>query len=57
MPGTYAQFALAKEDQVAVIPDNVSFEQASAIPMAATTAWQVQPFRSCLESPKRIFIS
>jgi hypothetical protein len=41
MPGAYAQFSIAKEDQLALIPDGFSFEQASTIPMAALTAWQV----------------
>jgi NADPH:quinone reductase-like Zn-dependent oxidoreductase len=38
--GGYAQFTLAKENEAALKPKNVSFEQAAAVPLAATTAWQ-----------------
>ena len=38
--GGYAEFALAKESETALKPKNISFEQAAAVPLAATTAWQ-----------------
>ncbi|OKS86682.1 NADP-dependent oxidoreductase [Mucilaginibacter polytrichastri] len=40
-PGAYAEFTLAKETQIALIPDNVSFEVAASLPVAALTAYQV----------------
>src|SRR5207248_2812474 len=38
--GAYAQFCVAKESEVSLKPKNISFEQAAAVPLAATTAWQ-----------------
>lgn len=39
-PGGFAEYASAREDRVALKPTNVSFEQAAAVPVAATTALQ-----------------
>lgn len=36
--GGYAEYALASEDAVAAMPENLSFEEASAVPLAALTA-------------------
>jgi len=38
--GGYAEFAVAKESESALKPKNISFEEAAAVPLAATTAWQ-----------------
>jgi NADPH:quinone reductase-like Zn-dependent oxidoreductase len=38
--GGYAEFTIAKENETAIKPKNISFEQAAAVPLAATTAWQ-----------------
>jgi NADPH:quinone reductase-like Zn-dependent oxidoreductase len=38
--GGYAQFAIAKESETALKPKNISFEEAAAVPLAATTAWE-----------------
>ena len=38
--GSYAQWVTIQEKHVALIPDNVSFEQAAAS-LASLTAWQV----------------
>jgi NADPH:quinone reductase-like Zn-dependent oxidoreductase len=38
--GGYAEFTIAKENETALKPKNISFEQAAAVPLAATTAWQ-----------------
>lgn len=38
--GTYAEYTAVKEDKLAKLPDNVSFEDAAAIPLAGLTAWQ-----------------
>jgi NADPH:quinone reductase-like Zn-dependent oxidoreductase len=38
--GGYAQFAIAKEGEMALEPKNIDFEKAAAVPLAATTAWQ-----------------
>lgn len=42
--GTLAQYAVASDEQLAAVPESVSFEEAAAIPLAATTA------AACLES-------
>ena len=38
--GGYAEFCIAKENEVAIKPKTISYEQAAAVPLAATTAWQ-----------------
>src|SRR5437016_11840874 len=38
--GGYAEFATAKEGEMALKPKNIDFEKAAAVPLAATTAWQ-----------------
>ncbi len=38
--GGYAEFTIAKESEAAIKPKNIDFEQAAAVPLAATTAWQ-----------------
>lgn len=38
--GGYAEFAVAKESETALKPKNINFEEAAAVPLAATTAWQ-----------------
>ena len=38
--GGYAEFATAKESETALKPKNLSFEEASGVPLAGTTAWQ-----------------
>ncbi|WP_339216979.1 NADP-dependent oxidoreductase [Ornithinibacillus sp. FSL M8-0202] len=38
--GTYAQYTAVDEDLLALIPDNITFEEAAAVPLAGETAWQ-----------------
>jgi NADPH:quinone reductase-like Zn-dependent oxidoreductase len=38
--GGYAEYAIAKESETALKPKNLSFEEAAAVPLAGTTAWQ-----------------
>ena len=38
--GGYAEFAIAKESEMAIKPKAITFEGAAAVPLAATTAWQ-----------------
>jgi NADPH:quinone reductase-like Zn-dependent oxidoreductase len=37
--GSYAELVTARPDQLCVLPDNVSFEIAGALPVAGVTAW------------------
>lgn len=38
--GGYAEFAIAKENEMSIKPKSVTFVGAAAVPLAATTAWQ-----------------
>jgi NADPH:quinone reductase-like Zn-dependent oxidoreductase len=38
--GGYAEFAIAKENETSPKPKSITYEQAAAVPLAATTAWQ-----------------
>ncbi|WP_034551640.1 NADP-dependent oxidoreductase [Carnobacterium funditum] len=38
--GTYAEYTIVDQALLAKIPDNVSFEEAAAVPLAGLTAWQ-----------------
>jgi NADPH:quinone reductase-like Zn-dependent oxidoreductase len=38
--GAFAEFAVARPDRLVPIPDGISFEQAAAVPVAASTALQ-----------------
>jgi NADPH:quinone reductase-like Zn-dependent oxidoreductase len=38
--GGYAEYAIAKENEMALKPKNISFEQAAGVPLTGTTAWQ-----------------
>ena len=38
--GTYAEYTAVDEDLLARIPDNITFEEAAAVPLAGETAWQ-----------------
>ena len=53
--GTFAEFVCAKEDLLSLKPENLTFEQAAAVPLAALTALQglrdagkIQPGQSVL---------
>lgn len=39
--GTYAEYICVNEDQLARMPDSMSFEDAAALPLVTLTAWQV----------------
>ena len=49
--GGYAEYAVAGEDAVAIMPENLSFEEAAAVPLAALTA--VQAIRDALREVVR----
>lgn len=39
--GGYAEFAIAQVDNIAAIPDNLTFEQAASVPLGSLTAWHI----------------
>ena len=58
--GAFAQYACAPESALAIKPDNVTFEQAACVPIAALTALQglrdkgkVQPGQKVLINGRR----
>lgn len=54
--GTYADYAAVKEDKLALKPENVSFEDAAAIPLAGLTAWQVVVDRLHVKQGDKILV-
>ena len=38
--GTYAEYTAVKEDKLAILPENVSYQDAATLPLAGLTAWQ-----------------
>lgn len=55
-PGSYAEYTIARRDQVALIPDGLSFLQAAALPVAALTAWQALFERGDVKTADRVLI-
>lgn len=54
--GTYAEYTTAKEDLLAEIPDNISFKEAAAVPLAGLTAYQCLVDVGNLESGEKVLI-
>jgi len=54
--GTYAEYTTAKEDLVAKIPNNISFKEAAAVPLAGLTAYQCLVDVGKLESGNKVLI-
>ena len=50
--GGYAEYAIAKEDEMSLKPKSIGFEKAAAVPLAATTASRRRE-RSCRASCRR----
>ncbi len=55
--GGYAEYAVAKADAIVLKPDDLSFEEAAAIPIGALTAWQATFDLANLSSGQRILIT
>lgn len=53
---TYAEYFVAKEKDLAKIPDNVGFEEAAVSTIAAQTAYQSLKYHAKLKPGKRILI-
>jgi NADPH:quinone reductase-like Zn-dependent oxidoreductase len=54
--GGYSEFCVAKENEVSLKPKNIGFEQASAVPLAATTAWQALIDTARLQAGQTVLI-
>lgn len=54
--GGYADYAIAKDNEVALKPVSLDHVQAAAVPLAATTAWQALFDHGKLRSGQRVLI-
>src|SRR6266513_4418739 len=54
--GGYAEFAVTKQDHAALKPKSIDFEQAAAVPLAATTAWQALVDKPGLSTGQTVLI-
>ena len=55
-PGTYADFAVVSEDQLALLPAGVPFETAAALPLVAITAVEALRDRLELRAGERLLV-
>ena len=55
--GAFAQFLTVSEDRAALKPDNVSFEQAASVPIAAVTALQGLRDKGRLQRGQKVLIN
>ncbi len=56
-PGAYAEYASARQDHLALKPANVSFEQAGAVGIAATTALQGLRDKGHLRAGQKVLVN
>jgi NADPH:quinone reductase-like Zn-dependent oxidoreductase len=54
--GAYAQYAIAKENELALKPKSISNEEAAAVPLAALTAWQALIQTAKLETGQSVLV-
>ncbi len=54
--GTYAEYITAKEELVAEMPENISFKEAAAVPLAGLTAYQCLVDVGKLESEDKVLV-
>jgi NADPH:quinone reductase-like Zn-dependent oxidoreductase len=54
--GAYAEYCVAAEAEASAKPKNISFEQAAAVPLAATTAWQALIDTAKLQAGQTVLI-
>src|SRR6266496_5790834 len=54
--GGYAEYAIAKQDQVAPKPATISFTEAAGVPSVALTAWQALVDKANIQSGQTVLI-
>ena len=54
--GSFAEYAVAKADRVTAMPANLTFEQAAAVPVSATTALQAVRDNARVQAGERILV-
>jgi 2-desacetyl-2-hydroxyethyl bacteriochlorophyllide A dehydrogenase len=55
--GAYAEYACVREDALALIPNNLDFKEAAAIPLAALTAYQALHDKARIKSGKTVLVN
>src|SRR5262249_21369925 len=56
-PGAFAEYACASETKLAIKPDNVTFEQAASVPVAALTALQGLRDKGKIQPGQKVLIN
>lgn len=54
--GTFAQFVMVKEEDVALKPGNLSHDEAAALPLVTLTAWQALVTKAQLQRGEKVLI-
>ncbi len=54
--GTFAEFIAVNENDVALKPKNISFEEAASIPLVGLTVWQAFVKKAKLKQGQKVFI-
>lgn len=54
--GTFAEFVMVKEEDVALKPSNLSHDEAAALPLVTLTAWQALVIRAQLQRGEKVLI-
>ena len=54
--GTFAEYVMVKEQDIAKMPANLSFEQAASLPLVALTAWQALVSKAQLQAGQTVLI-
>src|SRR5689334_18072149 len=54
--GSFAELLSVNEDALAIMPANLTMEEAASIPLVALTAWQALVERANLKKGQRVFI-
>lgn len=54
--GTYAEYAVVREDYLARKPQGITMHEAAALPLVLITAWEALVFRAQLEAGQRVLI-
>lgn len=56
-PGAYAEYAIARENRLALKPANCSFEEAAAVPIAAFTALQALRDKGHIQPGQKVLVN
>ncbi|MGN7705423.1 zinc-binding dehydrogenase [Chryseobacterium sp. JV274] len=55
-PGSYAEYHVTDESSLSGMPDNISYEEAAAIPLIGGTVWEMLVVRAQIKKGDRILI-